>query len=187
MFVVMKNIIKASTIISLSIYTLTGFAEVTNTSSTIPSKGMTQAQVKSAFGEPSLTKPPVGKPPISRWDYSNYSVYFEGKYVIHSFRNSQRIQPVAINPKPATAPPPQTTQPKQSKSEIAPPKMHDEPIVEEIEANIGSIKPDVNENAEVNSEVNAEDLDKAIKQAKTERDLNFEEPEKGTDFSKWDY
>jgi hypothetical protein len=49
-----------------------------------PTRGMTMDQVASKFGAPSTKVPPVGKPPISRWEYPGYIVYFEGNHVIHS-------------------------------------------------------------------------------------------------------
>ncbi len=50
----------------------------------LPTKGTTMSQVKSKYGEPSLTKEPIGNPPITRWKYENFSVYFENKHVIHA-------------------------------------------------------------------------------------------------------
>ncbi len=49
-----------------------------------PSRGMTMDQVTSKFGAPSDKTPAVGKPPISRWQYPGFIVYFEGEHVIHS-------------------------------------------------------------------------------------------------------
>ena len=49
-----------------------------------PLRGMTMKQVKGRFGEPSLAHPQVGKPPITRWDYPDYSVFFEFQYVLTS-------------------------------------------------------------------------------------------------------
>ena len=49
-----------------------------------PTRGMTMEQVASKFGAPSTKVPAVGKPPISRWEYPGYVVYFEGNHVIHS-------------------------------------------------------------------------------------------------------
>ncbi len=53
----------------------------------LPSRGMTQAAVLKALGEPALRHAPVGgghprRPPITRWDYSGYSVFFEHDRVI---------------------------------------------------------------------------------------------------------
>ncbi|MBB3168499.1 phosphodiesterase [Simiduia aestuariiviva] len=50
----------------------------------LPSKGMTMAQVETAFGEAPKRHPARGQPPITRWEYSNFMVYFEGEHVIHS-------------------------------------------------------------------------------------------------------
>jgi hypothetical protein len=49
-----------------------------------PSRGMTMSQVSSKFGDPVTKVPAVGKPPISRWEYPGFVVYFEGEHVIHS-------------------------------------------------------------------------------------------------------
>ena len=49
-----------------------------------PSRGMTMGQVTSRFGDPVTKVPAVGKPPISRWEYPGFVVYFEGEHVIHS-------------------------------------------------------------------------------------------------------
>jgi hypothetical protein len=49
-----------------------------------PTRGMTQASVQSKFGSPSAVKAPVGDPPITRWEYSNFIVYFEHDKVIHA-------------------------------------------------------------------------------------------------------
>lgn len=50
----------------------------------MPSKGMSQANVRSAFGEPLETTPAKGQPPISSWKYAEFVVYFEYGHVIHS-------------------------------------------------------------------------------------------------------
>lgn len=49
-----------------------------------PTRGMTMDQVQSKFGAPSSKVPAVGKPPISRWQYPGFVVYFEADHVIHS-------------------------------------------------------------------------------------------------------
>jgi outer membrane protein assembly factor BamE (lipoprotein component of BamABCDE complex) len=49
-----------------------------------PTTGMTKSQVKSQFGEPQKEIPAKGKPPISSWEYAEFSVYFENDHVIHS-------------------------------------------------------------------------------------------------------
>ena len=49
-----------------------------------PARGMTMSQVASKFGAPVSKVPAVGKPPISRWEYPGFVVYFEHDHVIHS-------------------------------------------------------------------------------------------------------
>lgn len=49
-----------------------------------PSRGMTQASVESKFGAPNSKVAAVGEPPISRWEYQNFVVYFEYDRVIHA-------------------------------------------------------------------------------------------------------
>ena len=49
-----------------------------------PSRGMTMEQVSSKFGTPVTKVPAVGNPPISRWEYPGFVVYFEHEHVIHS-------------------------------------------------------------------------------------------------------
>ena len=49
-----------------------------------PSRGMTMDQVTTKFGAPSSKVPAVGNPPISRWQYPGFVVYFEHEHVIHS-------------------------------------------------------------------------------------------------------
>ena len=50
----------------------------------IPVRGMHMEQVEQMYGKPQAIDPPVGEPPITRWDYPDYSVYFEYSYVIQS-------------------------------------------------------------------------------------------------------
>ena len=49
-----------------------------------PSRGMTMDQVADKFGAPATKVPAVGQPPISRWEYPGFVVYFEHEHVIHS-------------------------------------------------------------------------------------------------------
>jgi hypothetical protein len=49
-----------------------------------PSRGMTMDEVSGKFGAPATKVPAVGKPPISRWEYPGFVVYFEHEHVIHS-------------------------------------------------------------------------------------------------------
>ena len=62
-----------------------------------PNRGMTMSQVAAKFGAPVSKLAAVGKPPISRWEYPGFVVYFEADHVIHSV--------VADSPPPAPANP----------------------------------------------------------------------------------
>lgn len=53
----------------------------------LPARGLSMAQVERDFGNPRRKQSPVGEPPITRWVYDDYTVYFEYKYVIHSVVN----------------------------------------------------------------------------------------------------
>lgn len=52
----------------------------------LPQRGATTNTVQQRHGQPSTRHPAVGQPPISRWDYPGFSVYFEHDKVIHSVR-----------------------------------------------------------------------------------------------------
>jgi hypothetical protein len=49
-----------------------------------PVRGTTRAQVESKYGSPVSKKAAVGDPPISRWEYQDFTVYFEHDRVIHA-------------------------------------------------------------------------------------------------------
>ena len=49
-----------------------------------PTRGMTMHEVATRFGAPVTKIPAVGNPPISRWEYPGFIVYFEHDHVIHS-------------------------------------------------------------------------------------------------------
>ena len=49
-----------------------------------PVRGTTQAQVESKYGSPVSRKAAVGDPPISSWEYQDFTVYFEYDRVIHA-------------------------------------------------------------------------------------------------------
>jgi hypothetical protein len=61
-----------------------GKVEVAQTSTPQPARGALMKTVEKQFGAPVSRHPTVGKPPITRWDYPNFSVFFEGDRVIDS-------------------------------------------------------------------------------------------------------
>lgn len=53
-------------------------------SSERPSRGMSMDKVETTYGAPGNRVPAVGEPPITRWEYPGFTVYFEHHLVIHS-------------------------------------------------------------------------------------------------------
>lgn len=49
-----------------------------------PTRGMSEASVEAKYGSPKSKQAAVGEPPISRWEYDNFIVYFEYDKVIHA-------------------------------------------------------------------------------------------------------
>ena len=49
-----------------------------------PARGMTMKTVEAKFGTPASRHEAVGRPPITRWDYDGFAVFFEHDRVIHS-------------------------------------------------------------------------------------------------------
>jgi hypothetical protein len=49
-----------------------------------PARGMSMEKVEATFGAPTNRAPAVGEPPITRWEYPGFVVYFEHQYVIHT-------------------------------------------------------------------------------------------------------
>jgi hypothetical protein len=59
-----------------------------------PRAGLSMTSVESTYGAPAQRHPAVGgaaaqHPPITRWDYPAFSVYFENERVIHSVARRQ--------------------------------------------------------------------------------------------------
>lgn len=50
----------------------------------LPKQGQSMNDVQSRYGEPETRHGAVGDPPISRWDYDDFSVYFEHNLVLSS-------------------------------------------------------------------------------------------------------
>jgi hypothetical protein len=49
-----------------------------------PNRGASMAQVETRFGAPTVRHAAVGDPPITRWDYPQFSVFFEHDKVLHA-------------------------------------------------------------------------------------------------------
>jgi hypothetical protein len=57
---------------------------VTSESPDRPARGMSMEKVEAAFGAPTNRGSPVGEPPITRWEYPGFVVYFEHQLVVHT-------------------------------------------------------------------------------------------------------
>ncbi|MDX1457857.1 MAG: hypothetical protein R3276_09720 [Marinobacter sp.] len=59
-------------------------------SSRLPRTGQSQESVRATFGAPQQMSGPVGEPPISQWQYPEFTVYFEYDHVIHTVLKPKR-------------------------------------------------------------------------------------------------
>lgn len=53
----------------------------------LPGRGMTMEMVQNRFGQALETYAAVGEPPITKWVYKDFTVYFESEFVIHAVVN----------------------------------------------------------------------------------------------------
>lgn len=70
-------------------------AKAPRASASLPGRGLSMAEVERRYGAPLEKLPTAGgdaprHPPINRWRYQGYTVYFERNRVIHSVRDGAR-------------------------------------------------------------------------------------------------
>jgi hypothetical protein len=92
------------TIIAMLATGLLGLSASLFAATELPTRGMTQDAVRAKFGAPSRQVAPVGNPPISRWVYDDFTVYFEGKFSIHTVSHARTLTTPQTNGA-ETAPP----------------------------------------------------------------------------------
>lgn len=63
---------------------LDGIDMAQTTAGSRPARGVTMQTVESQFGAPTERVAAVGEPPISRWVYPTFTVFFEYDRVIHA-------------------------------------------------------------------------------------------------------
>lgn len=56
----------------------------------MPERGTAMSTVRDRLGDPQRALDPVGEPPITRWIYERFTVYFEHDRVIHAVKNRDR-------------------------------------------------------------------------------------------------
>ncbi len=71
----------------------------------LPKRGTSMAQVEARYGAPAQKFAPVGggsprTPPITRWQYDNFAVYFENSHVVDAVL--MKANPMEIGPAPVT-------------------------------------------------------------------------------------
>ena len=59
-------------------------APAVEASADTPTRGMTMAQVEARFGAPAQRHDAVGRPPITRWVYPGFVVFYEYQHVVHA-------------------------------------------------------------------------------------------------------
>lgn len=74
-------------------------------SAAMPARGQTMTQVEARFGAPQRKHAPVAgpgdrqhNPPITRWDYPGFSVYFEHSHVVDAVQ--AKSHSAEVGPKP---------------------------------------------------------------------------------------
>lgn len=92
------------TIIAMLATGLLGLSATLFAAGELPARGMTQDAVRAKFGAPSRQVAPVGNPPISRWVYDDFTVYFEGKYSIHTVSHGKALTTPPADAAASTAP-----------------------------------------------------------------------------------
>jgi hypothetical protein len=55
----------------------------------LPQHGMKMEDVERRYGSPLSREPAVGKPPITRWNYDGFSVFFEHRTVLHAVQKDR--------------------------------------------------------------------------------------------------
>ena len=84
-------LLPASPIISADVLLLDTIRQAHEPSPTVqhPTRGTSMAQVRQQFGEAKQEFPWVGEPPITRWVYEEFTVYFEHNLVIETVVHRQ--------------------------------------------------------------------------------------------------
>lgn len=57
---------------------------------TLPKRGTLMTDVEREFGKPARAVAAVGTPPITRWEYQHFTIYFERDRVLHAVSNEKK-------------------------------------------------------------------------------------------------
>ena len=103
-----------SVIFSLSLAVgLSSWSAISLADGHLPLKGTLKAKVSNQFGQPDNKEGPVGQPPITRWQYDNFSVVFEYDHVVHAYARLDQLEGEAIRAIPRRQIPTNQVQPRQ--------------------------------------------------------------------------
>lgn len=72
--------------------------------SSLPRAGTPMAAVEAQYGAPTEERDAVGQPPIARWIYPAFTVYFEYDKVVNAVINKSMPEEVGPKPVPARQP-----------------------------------------------------------------------------------
>lgn len=107
----------------------------------LPTRGMSKAEVRAQFGAPEQTKAAVGQPPISRWLYGDFTVYFENDTTLHSVMEHPAPRPTAeATPGTLVVEPPAPTTPARH-DDNAIETDHNEPVHQDTDTDAGTPAP----------------------------------------------
>jgi len=81
-------VVCAAPLATAEIVSIDGTMSVRDAAVDHPARGSTMQSVENHFGAPVSKHAAVGKPPITRWDYPGFSVFFENDRVLHSVANA---------------------------------------------------------------------------------------------------
>lgn len=78
----------ALVLFSVTLASASAIAQNGDTMRKVPPRGTDMMAVERTMGPPESMIPPVGEPPITRWIYSDVTVYFEYDRMLHVVSNS---------------------------------------------------------------------------------------------------
>jgi hypothetical protein len=77
-------LLAAAAVARAELVVVDGQVQLLQPSVEVPARGSNMQAVEARFGAPASKSAAVGVPPITRWDYAGFSVYFENSIVIHA-------------------------------------------------------------------------------------------------------
>lgn len=85
---IVYGLVVAFTTASADTLLIEGLQAASGSSSERPVRGMSMDTVQAKWGQPLTQRGAVGEPPISRWEYGDFIVFFEYQRVIHAIRKN---------------------------------------------------------------------------------------------------